>query len=351
MGQLKQLGKFAFLFSLLTSSTLCDEPTLKQFVVPNAMDTLGVVTAPARPEIEGDQYYIDLEPLLWHARVGGTAFAFTNNRATVGLPTKGETKAISMGWDFGFRVGLGYCLPYDGWDLDAHYLYYRTTDSNNTNTTRLSTLTPLKGTLLINRNVDEARSNLKLTLSSIDLMLGREFFVSPFLSVKPAIGLQTSWLNLNQHTAYSGGPFLDVNSYYVDDESKFWGIGPKLSGSSQWFIGNGFSLFGSLGFAMQYGKYDIYYQEDLSNTITDSLFIHEQRHQFDPEIDFGLGLGYGTYVNEHKAFFEVSLWYEGEFWISQNQMIQVFQTNASRFNNVSEDVSMHGATLKVRVNF
>ncbi len=315
------------------------------------MGTLGPVTALARPNIEGDDIFLDVEPLFWHARINGTAFAYTNNRNTIGLPTKGDTQEVRFGWDFGVRVGAGYSFDYDGWDLLLNYLHYSTTEQENVFTNIMGILMPQKGTTLIGVGVREARSQMSVFVDSIDILLGREYFISPYVAIKPAFGFKSSWFDIKQKTSYTGGAFLDVNSYYVTDKSYFWGIGPKIGAGTEWFLGSGFSLSTTLAAALQYGHFDVSYFQQQSNTANQDLRIRENRHQFAPEIEFGLGLGYGTYLNNHCNYLDVSLWYEGEYWFRQNQTINVLQANAARYINHSEDVSFHGATLKVRVNF
>jgi len=51
----------------------------------------------------------------------------------------------------------------------------------------------------------KAHGRWKGYLNQLDLDLGREFFVSKYLTLRPHFGLRTTWLRQHLHTDYSNG--------------------------------------------------------------------------------------------------------------------------------------------------
>ena len=92
------------------------ENQMQQVRTETAMGTYGAQTATARPEVDGRGWFLTLDVLYWHAKVGGTEFAYSDNDPSANLPIRGRTKDIDFEWDWGVRVGLGYNFAHDGWD-------------------------------------------------------------------------------------------------------------------------------------------------------------------------------------------------------------------------------------------
>ena len=98
------------------------ENQMQQVRTETAMGTYGAQTASARAEVDGYGWFFNFDVLYWHAKVGGTEFAYTDQDPRAQLPVKGRTKDIDFEWDWGIRVGLGYNFEHDGWDLRGHIL-------------------------------------------------------------------------------------------------------------------------------------------------------------------------------------------------------------------------------------
>ena len=80
--------------------------------------------APDKPEIKGTGLGFTGEFLYLKAQMGGNTVAYQGTYDTA-VPTNGEAKNVNTDWAAGFRLGLDYRLPYDGWTLAADYTYYR----------------------------------------------------------------------------------------------------------------------------------------------------------------------------------------------------------------------------------
>ena len=129
-------------------------------------------------------------------------------------------------WDYGFRFGLGYVLNHDGWDIDAMWTHFRRNASDdvvadaNTTTSRIYTLwsavvpgagdfmqtAPAVPTLPI---AAEVQTSWRLHLDLIDLELGRSFYTSKYLTLRPHIGLRGASIRQNYDITYLGGSFRE----------------------------------------------------------------------------------------------------------------------------------------------
>lgn len=324
---------------------------LESLVAKNAYNKVGVVCSSANPYPDKENFAAHLDVLYWHAKANGTIYGYRSEKPQGESPIQGPIEELKFNWDWGFRLGGEYNLSYDGFSLELLYTHFNTNKTNANHGKVISPFIPVKSIYLFNRYVTEAKSTGDISLNSLDFQLSRETFLSPFFTFSPYAGLKNSWLRFKQNTSYSGGSYLGVNSVYVKDKTNFWGIGPKIGSNMQWFIGNGFNIFGDLYCALQYGIFNVSYEDRLSNSSTDQVKLKSQSHQFSPLLSIALGGSWGSYINQCAQFLEFSLAYEGQMWFNQNQNLQVYDADISRIQNISDNISMHGLTITATVNF
>jgi len=218
-------------------------------------------------------YFIG-EPLFWRFAEEGLEYAITGsfNLLSQGITSyrlvlnNGKTHEPDFDWDLGFRLGLGYNFSYDGWDLYSSYTRFhdKVKDSikkdGDPNVIDYLVsggtgeyISPFWVAQLFAppglMNYAKARWNLKIDL--IDLNLGRNFFISRFLTLKPYIGLKNGWIGQKYYLNF-------IKYYYPTDPSQiereinikmkndFWGIGGNFGLNTSWILGRGVSLFGRL---------------------------------------------------------------------------------------------------------
>ena len=193
------------------------EHQMKQVGTKTPIGTYGANTATARPEVDGRGWFISVDLLYWKARIGGTEYAYTDQDRIASLPIKGRKKSIEFDWDWGIRAGLGYNFDYDGWDFRARCTWWETGGSNSVRAGLNSSVIPLRGSSAlttvpaVNQTVGEfifatrAKSMYNLDYQTVDVELGRDYYVSSTLSLRPFWGLKTAWIDQEQRTQYVGG--------------------------------------------------------------------------------------------------------------------------------------------------
>ena len=304
----------------------------------------------ANPDILGKEWFVLLDPLYWYGRTNGTAFAYSNHTQVTTLPLKGRTKDLDFRWSWGLRVGAGKNIDYDKWDLTFYFTFYRTHVSGSAHGGLTSTLIPLRGATVQAHGVGSAKSTYALDFYNLDLELGRHYYVSSKLSLRPFVGLKNAWIDQKQVIRYTAG-FLGNNSAHVDDTCDYWGIGLRGGINSRWHLGYGWRIDGLFAGALLYGFFDIDHREKLTPSRQDQVRLEDNKHQFVPTVQWRLGIGWGKYFNDKHNYFELGAAYEGMYWWRQNQMIKIYEYSTLRYDNFSEDISMHGLTISSRLYF
>lgn len=384
MRQLRSIGAGILSFLLISSMgyaaadrevRLCElENQMKQVGTETEMGTFGARTALARPNVDGKNWFVMFDLLFWKTKVGGTDFAYTDNDLFAALPHKGRMKHMEFDWDWGLRFGLGYHFEHDGWDLQAQYTWYDTDGSDSTRAGQNSSVIPLKGSAFITNNPanpDEspfincasAKSMFDFKYNNIDLELGRDFYVSSTLSLRPFWGLKSAWIDQKQTTRYTGGGTFNLenidvialglggNTVHVKESCDFWGLGPRTGVDTRWYMGNGISIFGNISGALLLGYFDVDHRERFSLLESSRIHLHANRHAFSPTVQFQMGLRYDTYLHNDRHHIGVGLGFEGQYWWRQNQMLKIDDFEAFKYERYSEDLAFYGITGDIKFDF
>lgn len=347
------------------------EKEMQEVGTTNPADTYGAGFASAAPDTEND-WFIFLEPLYWHAKAGGTEYAYTDETLTqpsdmVVPPIKGRVKGQSFGWEWGLRVGLGYHFNHDDWDVSADYTWYEADQTTSVHKNLPSAALPLKGGLV--GPLQRAKSHYDLNYNNVNVELGRHYFMSSKVSVRPQIGLQSAWIFNRQNIQYNVGlhNFLLAPGHHakVREKSVLWGMGPRAGAEGQWSLGDGFSICGKVAGALLYSYSRASINGKVSPSVTlfgdrASIRLSENRHLFIPTVQMFLGALWESYINQQRQHITLGAGYEVQYFWRANQQLQADDTipNPFLFSNVryqvssvSEDVMFYGITIKVRLDF
>jgi hypothetical protein len=133
------------------------------------------ITPDAGPRVAcGIDLFVTADFIYWTTRMDGLGYAATN--VQIGNADKGTVSHPDAGWDAGFKVGLGYNLPHDGWDIFAEYTWLRPSDKGN--------VTNNNGTMVMLQRdsasafIQSASADWNHDLNVVDLELGRNYFIS-----------------------------------------------------------------------------------------------------------------------------------------------------------------------------
>jgi hypothetical protein len=336
----------------------------------------GMINPPARPRL-ADQggIIISGEALLWKPYENGLEFALTNkgpSSTTVphGVNFAGNSKVHTVDFDYawGFRVGLGADIPHDGWDANLMWTRLHSTDTRHVradddsngslyimwdNPAFPATDNPIAGTVNL---AQRAHGKWRLRFDMFDLELGREFYVSKWLTLRPNIGLRGGLIHQKFKTRYSGQDVAATGYDFIKGNftNDFWGVGPRGGLNTMWGLGCGVSIYGDAAVSLMYGQFNV--KEHVSGTTgsskTNRLRIHRNVHLPRASTDLALGLRYDVMFDDDSYHFGIHGGYEQHMFFSQLQLMNPVNDiyDGKVVSNLG-DLALHGWTLGARFDF
>jgi hypothetical protein len=322
-----------------------------------------MINPPGRPQVrDGADLFIIGELLVWNAHEACFPVAIVNKNSPNNL-AHSNVKNIHSNWDPGFRFALGYNTPHDGWDLSLTWLRFFTDGHKKVRSHSNHFLFPTRNhprdDLAYSSPCQKAHSHWKMHLNQLDLDLGREFFVSKWLTLRPHFGLRSDWIYQKWETNYRNFILSATpNKLEVEYKDHWWGLGLEGGLDTQWGLGSGWSLFGNLTAAIIYGFHDIDMEDEDSpaqnNTNSRGEFV-DLDNSFrisHPILDLLFGLRYDHMFSNDRFHLGLQLGWEHHVYFSQNQF-PVFTDDISLGSFVANqgDLTLQGWTLGARFDF
>ena len=363
--------------------------------------------APVNPVTCNGDFSVSLAGFYWNAHQDGMEYALdtqvrnpnvadvTNGANVVtGIETlnqlisaKYETPHFE--WDFGFKVGLAYNSPSDGWDFGVNWTWYRgkandeveaEIDDNHSLLPLWSAFAPTQGLTLYATDI-ETHWSLKLNL--IDIELGRQFWTSRLLSIRPHIGLRIAFIDQAFEIDHKGGSYgarVTATSpdaaaqiamhNQVDLDNKFHGVGVRGGLDSEWNFGCGWALYANFAAAIVYGRFHVKHDE----TNREAQVPHPKHKVLEAEdsfrasrgtLDLALGIQYSALFYDSAYGLTVQLGWEQHMFFDQNQLWRAVRigdtgigpavvsndTGENVYHQRRGDLDTQGFTLRFKLEF
>lgn len=312
-----------------------------------------------RPRVnDGFDLFVTGDLLYWQANENGLSFVIENEQ-DIGLINDGHFVDPDFKWNWGFRAGLGYNFCYDGWDLYANWTHLISTADRSISKSPLGELYPTlnnthEATFTQKTTASSAKAHWDLTLDVIDLELGREFFTSKWLTLRPHIGLRGAKLPQNYHVDYFGGtstlPGDDRVSLQLNNH--YHGVGLRAGLNTLWMLGCDFSLYGNAAVAILFGRFEITEHEDILPLNINQLGVTHDFNSQRTVLDLAAGIRWDKGYCDDRYHTAVLLGWEEHTFYGQNQLI-LFTDNIKPGASVSNlgDLSFQGVTLGLQIDF
>lgn len=309
----------------------------------------------------------EVSVLGWQAQEEGLSFALKNNPLSIPANTNinGDLVKIDFMWEPAIRLNLSAEIPCMDWDLDFRWTYFRThstesaTLSTNANSSGLIPIWTLPNTNVATQFLYSlAHGSWNLNLNQFDFEAGYYPSLSPAMALRFHAGLKIATVNQHFRVLYSDG-FNDGTNQLLSASVRFKnntiGTGPRLGFSSQWQLGRGFSLLGSIAGSLPLWHYRISRRDFDSNLVAGSLatvdsFFKQRFWIFRPIVETSLGIGWQTWLSCFP--FGISANYEFQYFAEQNMMAML--VNPGLLNLAFEpcgDLFLHGATVTFYLGF
>jgi len=293
--------------------------------------------------------YVTGEWLYWKTYEGGIEYAAEFNDEAEGDFVGAKGEVIHGKWNSGYRAGLGIVLPYDQWDF---YLCYTSYDFESSST-KGGTLFPLFVFGGVNNliNVSKAEGRWRLEFQTVDFEWGKDFYISKKLSMKPFIGAKGASIDQKFDIDYTPAATTAFagEEFDVDLKNDFIGGGLRGGIYSNWYLSKGFSFFGEASGALLFGRFHIKQEQDQGGV--EEVDIHTHFHRYTPTVQLNFGIAWDTNFDCNRFHFGAAVGFESQYWWRQNQLEQFTNIFNQRYIRASEDLSLHGLTVEVRIDF
>jgi hypothetical protein len=297
------------------------------------------------------------EALFWQASQDDMAYAIKSDSTTE--VTHGRVEEPDFNWDWGFRVGLGYRLPYDKWDLFLNYTYVHASAQGSAIKKNgavypeweapFGVTVPAGETLFATRAHAKWDANLNIG----DIELGRTCIVGKWLSIRPFLGVRSLFIDQDYHLHYKGGtavPVGDEDKVAIDND--FWGVGLRIGCNSLWGLGAGWSIYGNGAASLLSGHFDVHQHEKLKKAGTTKVKISDDVDNVVVAAELALGVQWDYLFSKDRYHVGVKFGWEFNVFFDQNKMIRfVSDTSPGSYARSNGDLTFQGLTLGLRFDF
>lgn len=351
----------------------------------DALDTdiHGLYQGKSPAHFEAEMGIVFAEFLYWQAQEDNLDFAA--HLSANGTNVKQKIKDVEQHWNPGVRVGVGYDFGcHDQWDITAYWTYFRGTANNSSSfpgKTNLSTrgqgfLTPTWGGGVLGTTLSKASGHWAVNLNLADLELGKNFFLSQAIAIRPFIAIRGASIDQNYTANYLAVYTIEDSSVNEIDVSAptrmrahndYLGMGPRIGADFIWHINCHWGLVAKFSGSLLYGRFYVDQDFDgytIDNTGTFSVLdiakFKWDNHFNRVRANFEESLGVQCEWQFRKWNCTIALLYEFAQWFEQNQLqrttlaenvpptINPIEIAASR---QSTDLGLSGLTLELRCGF
>ncbi len=263
----------------------------------------------------------------------------------------------------GFKVGLGSDFCHDGWDVFAQYTWFKSTNNNHTSGDSddgvAGSLTdaywfadsinnPIATTSYVS-----AASQWRVNMNVVDLALGRNFYVSPRLMLKPFYGLKGAWNKQHMNVDFVlPGQAGFSETFATTNHIKNWGIGIRGGMNTSWHFSRSFSIIGDMAFTALWEEFKVKRFDSRTNNVTgivsgSNVDIKENQYGVKPVIEWMLGLKWETGLSCDAYHLAITAAWEEQVWFGQNKFLRL-PGNAV---GTGGDLSLQGLTIDVMFDF
>ncbi|CAM0117902.1 Lpg1974 family pore-forming outer membrane protein [Rhabdochlamydiaceae symbiont of Dictyostelium giganteum] len=350
MNKLKQLLPIAAMSFVGISSTLCAVDDMQMRNLENRVSALeqrrganGMINPPTRPVVKhGSDVWTQLDLLYFHPTEDSLTYVSRSASTATNGWINTQVQDFSFDWNFGWRLGIGYNLPHDGWDTVVSYTRFRSHHKEKTAQNSNEVLVPFYpiSTASVTGSVNSAIAKGSLKFDYLDWQLGREFFVSKWLILRPFMGVRGFWSHRPLHVNYTVQSTTTSAISQVDAAVRYRAGGALAGLDSQWGLGMGLSVFSQADVSLLYGKtrlHDKQYQTALDGktfltTGDDEQQVWSIMHSM---VDLGLGIRWDRLLSDDNYRVRVQLGWE-EHLVS---------------NYYKGDLALSGVSLQARLDF
>jgi hypothetical protein len=184
-------------------------------------------------------------------------------------------------------------------------------------------------------------------MNLLDLELGREFFVSKWLTLRPFMGARAAWFNRAFKYSYSGAGKDSGHNH-----NRFRAGGLRGGLDTQWGLSCGWSFFGDLALSLLYGTQRLHSHQDTSSGGR-VQHLHDAWSATRAMLDLAFGLRWDHLFGCNDAYrIRIQFgWEQTSLFGYEKDINFVNGTFAGKFAYNSGDLAVNGVSLQARFDF
>lgn len=257
----------------------------------------------------------------------------------------------------GFKVGFGLNLNHDNWDFYAQYTWIQSLRVRGSQKINLEffqqNLNDMRGMWAPNgrfiTNLLSAKARWDLHFNAIDFELGKNYFVSSFLKLRPFTGIKVTW----QDQLYIP-KYFDSNGgiSHIRCKMDHWGLGLRSGMNSSWQISSTWSFYGNIALSGMWTGYKSTRKDQDTfnlNPLVSFLNTKNDFHTLKLVTEWGLGVRGEWWFKSDRYRLLVQAGWEEQLWLANNQLLNFFIDNSTVKRG--QDMSLQGLDLKFRFDF
>ncbi len=313
-----------------------------------------LLNPPTQPVVrDGKNLWVQAALLLMHPSEDLLNYVSKRSPPTGYL---GSTVAeyVPYDWNWGGRVGVGYNLPHDGWDMLLNWSFLKSRGAASTSfpdpSKEAGEIVPYG--FLAAVPISKATGQTNLSFDTLDFELGRSYFVGNWTIVRPFLGMRGVWADRSFNSRYE--PLSSEGSLLPNiDISDYFGSGGLLLGcKNQWGFGSGWSLFGDGSFALLYGKDNTHQRQPYVTTSKTPGTLLSKRSWWTMRsmLDLALGIRWDHLASNEKMRLRLQLAWE-EHLLPGFSQIQNFATISEKYGLAQGNLGIQGFSLQAAFDF
>lgn len=355
-------------FSLESSRIDALEARVAQLTQDNTQNTSSGKNPTTRMGGYNSGAFIVADFLYWQAVQDGIEYSLSSHSpmdfsAFLGPGevniSNGNLKDINFDWGPGFRVGLGYNFRYDQWDLFLNWTRFHNHSSSSARAPSGGSLAALWIPVTVGGgDAQDAHAHWHLLYDTVDLELGRAFYLTKALSARPFIGLRAAFIRQHMKFKYEDVHLLastDLFDMNTRTKNEYYSGGLRAGTEMNFRVNQHWSFYGAAAAALLYGNFDIklnfqFPDQDLGPF---KLGYKANYNRVQTNLEGAIGLQWETGYANGRYHFTILACYEFTEWFNQNQLLKVLAPalfNPAFLPN-DGDLGMQGGTLSARFDF
>lgn len=301
--------------------------------------------------------YITVDFIYWKTSEGGLDYAFDGvapSTPPVINAKKGKFHSPEQEYDPGFKVGFGLNFKHDGWDFFTEYTRLHSDHEHDhvhahENNVLLSTwLLQLPGGVVTQIGLESASAKWHMNFDMLDFELGRNYYISKFLTLRPYVGIKLIWTDQHYNVNYVADDitFQNTDRASIKMTQDVMGTGIQAGLDAAWHMTKNWSVFGNFSLAGLWNDFDNSRKDYQTVDSVTQRTLNNKNDQtlLQPYFDFILGVQYETWFYHDYYHFGIHAGWEEVLLPNHNQLIGLY-------NEVSGDLGFQGLTIQARFDF